>query len=275
MYMQWGRIAGSTAAAFFILTACSSQPSGADARGAVEKLIQSEVGESAHALVSFEKIDGQSADVSGVQIYKYFYRAKVSFPNGLSPECLAKEGAFPGLNCAMRFGIGKTFKPQPKRAEVTYEGEIDFQATENRWLTSNVSARQVDRKVNPLIEKLPSGIVLRTDADGFGRFLDDQDVVFLNYTVFAGNENGKVIEDRSSGQPTIMPVDDSLFAEAASKMQDGGEYLVTWPSGTHNLPHLYVNGFTPQDALVMQLKIVNVVPGGKERLWDIIAGQGR
>ena len=69
--------------------------------------------------------------------YRLFYTARVTFPRGYRPECVAGSGEFRGFDCAMATSQGG-LSPREAGAAIVYSGEVIFQETERGWVPSNV-----------------------------------------------------------------------------------------------------------------------------------------
>jgi hypothetical protein len=116
------------------LAACSNAPGEGDAREVFESRLRREVGTAPLQIESFRKVDGQDVEMFGVEGYRFFYAARVSFPEGYRPECVKGAGRFPGFDCWFGFaGRGGT-RPQLPGASVDYKGEISFEKRENGWV---------------------------------------------------------------------------------------------------------------------------------------------
>ena len=91
-----------------------------------------------YRLVAFQKLDGQRMQYRGVHMYGYIFQAKVLFPNGFHPECVAKGNRFTGFNCGFMFPArmpGEFYVPPlPANTTWTVEDDLTFEKTERTWL---------------------------------------------------------------------------------------------------------------------------------------------
>jgi hypothetical protein len=122
------------AATSSFLTACDQTPSENQGRQIFETRLQKQLGSTPYSIDSFKKTNGQPADVMGMKVYRLFYSASVSLPQGFHPECVQHGNQFVGFNCMMQFSDPSKLRPQSAGATVSYNEEIDFQKTENGWI---------------------------------------------------------------------------------------------------------------------------------------------
>ncbi|MBO9544154.1 hypothetical protein [Caulobacter sp.] len=123
---------GTLAAVAITLAACSDKPSSSQARHAFDEQLKSKLGATPYRIKRFEKINGQIQSVYGTEFYVVSYRATVTFPQGIRPECVSASGRFVGWNCynASLFGL----PPQPVGATVQFNSTIPLQKTERGWM---------------------------------------------------------------------------------------------------------------------------------------------
>ena len=113
-----------------LLVNCSAGgPSERDARQVFEAQLRGLLPGEAFQIDSFTKTNGQETNELGVAGYRVFYRAVVSFPNGLQTQELG-----PGLIPVDRHW----WRPVPPGTRITYEGRIAFQRSENGWVASGI-----------------------------------------------------------------------------------------------------------------------------------------
>jgi hypothetical protein len=118
---------------FIALSACSQRPSESQAKQVFEAQLARQLGATPYTIVSFEKTNGQDVNMMGVPMYRFFYSAQVSLPEGFRPECVQHGNQFAGFNCMMQFADPTGIRPQERGAVMPRTGEIDFQKTENGW----------------------------------------------------------------------------------------------------------------------------------------------
>jgi hypothetical protein len=121
------------------MSGCSGSPSEGVAKGAFEARLRKQLGNTSFNVDSFRKTNGQEVNLGGVSGYRLFYTSTVSFPQGYRPECVSDGSKFVGFNCWLGFAGQGGIRPQPVGASVNYSGEIDFQKTENGWVTDSVT----------------------------------------------------------------------------------------------------------------------------------------
>ncbi len=118
----------------FTLTGCSSGvPTESDAEDVFATLFHKQIESGDLKIDSFDKINGQESEIFGVNEYTIEYKATISFPKGIAPECLNDvnpDGRPKGSwNC-----LGKI----PRKPGATEErtGKFRFQKTEKGWENS-------------------------------------------------------------------------------------------------------------------------------------------
>jgi hypothetical protein len=131
----------------FALASCSDTPTGESARGAFRSKISTSVQNAPFEILSFQKSNGQAADVMGVRAYRYFYSASVSFPEGYRPECVEQGSRFTGFDCGFLAAKQNVVGPQKKGTIANYTGIINFQDTENGWVHDNVTVTEQSRMI--------------------------------------------------------------------------------------------------------------------------------
>ncbi|MDR6624852.1 hypothetical protein [Caulobacter segnis] len=114
------------------LVACSDKPSSSQARRAFDEQLKSRLGATPYRIQRFEKTNGQIQSVYGTEFYVVSYKATVTFPQGIRPECVSAGGRFVGWNCynAGLFGL----PPQPAGATVKFDSTIPLRKTERGWM---------------------------------------------------------------------------------------------------------------------------------------------
>lgn len=117
-----------------LLAGCSNAPGEGAARDAFEQRLRREIGTAPLRIETFRKVDGQDVEMFGVEGYRFFYSARVSFPEGYRPECVKGAGRFPGFDCWFGFAGRAGTRPQLPGASVDYNGEITFEKRENGWV---------------------------------------------------------------------------------------------------------------------------------------------
>jgi hypothetical protein len=124
-------VLGLITVAVFGLAACSNVPSGGDAKRALEAQLKADLHGTPFHIDHFEKTNGEEVSGWGVPGYVVSYRATLSFPEGLRPECTAP-GSSARMDC---FSAGIFGLPaQPVGARPTYESKIFFRKTEKGWV---------------------------------------------------------------------------------------------------------------------------------------------
>jgi FKBP-type peptidyl-prolyl cis-trans isomerase FkpA len=113
-----------------------------------------------------------------------------------------------------------------------------------------------------------SGLQFRTLKAGKGDTLTRTDAAFFDYILSA--DDGTVIQSSDPNNPPPFTMDDVYpgFAEAMSKMQEGGEYRFTMPqklTGGGALPP----NLPKNSALTFEVRVRKVVPGGAALLQQM------
>lgn len=135
-----------------MVAACGAMsPDAADGRAAFEGAVSKELRGARFAVTSFEKTDGQSAEVNGVPNYTLFFSATVSYPDGYRSECLQEfvgmQGFQIGMACSGDFMFAKTpFRPANPGETVDVKGTIRFAKTENGWMAGQTMFEPPARK---------------------------------------------------------------------------------------------------------------------------------
>ena len=117
-------------------------------------------------------------------------------------------------------------------------------------------------------EVTASGLQFRTIKAGKGGTITRADAAFLDYVLSTDDET--VIQSSDPSNPPPFAMDDVYpgFAEAMSKMQEGGEYRFTMPqklTGGATLPPNFPKG----SALTFEVRVRKVVPGGSAMLQQM------
>jgi hypothetical protein len=119
-----------------------------------------------------------------------------------------------------------------------------------------------------------SGLQFRSIKDGKGEPIARADAALLDYVLMA--DDGTVIDSSEShggAQPFAMDQVFPGFAEAMSKMRDGGEYRFTMPQrlafGTNPPPP----GFPKNTALTFEVRVRKIVRGGAAMMQQMQAQQ--
>lgn len=117
--------------------------------------------------------------------------------------------------------------------------------------------------------KTTSGVEVRTLRLGSGDMISDKDVAALHYKLHVGSLAKPVIQDsREQGQPFVTTTQGIYpgFADGLKRMRQGGRYVLTLPPGTHEQGPMPPGApFTPQDALVFEIDVLQVEKGAAER----------
>ncbi len=120
----------------------------------------------------------------------------------------------------------------------------------------------------------PSGLSFRTVKSGTGETLTRSDAALMDYIL--SSDDGTVIDSSDShGGPQPFAMDQVFpgFAEAMSKMQDGGEYRFTMPQslafGNGSAPP----GFPKNSKLNFEVRVRKVVHGGAALLQQQLEQQ--
>ena len=119
-------------AAAFLLVGCSDHPSTSQARRAFDEKLKSALGATPYRIHDFEKTNGALQSILGTELYMVSYKATVTFPKGIRPECVSTGGRFVNWDCynASLFGL----PPQPPGARVTFDSTIALRKTERGWM---------------------------------------------------------------------------------------------------------------------------------------------
>lgn len=114
------------------LAACSkSSPNESDARSVYVNLLKQQLGAVPYVLVSFKKTNGVAREVMGSQTYAVEYQAVVEYPAGVRPECVSRNGSFPGWRCSIAASQG--LRPKSVGEREVMAGELIFEKTERGW----------------------------------------------------------------------------------------------------------------------------------------------
>ena len=123
-------------------------------------------------------------------------------------------------------------------------------------------------------EVTESGLQFRTIKAGKGEPIGRADAALLDYILTA--DDGMVIDSSESHQgPQPFTMDQVFpgFAEAMSRMQEGGEYRFTMPQklafGSGPVPP----GFPPGSALTFDVRVRKIVRGGAAMMQQMQAQQ--
>ncbi len=115
------------------LTACSAGvPSESNARSVFENEHSKEIKEGVLKIDSFEKTNGQKINIFGVEAYKVEYKANVTYPKGILPECLGDNWPTNIYWKCFNARISGIVSKHPGQKE-TINGEIVFEKTEKGW----------------------------------------------------------------------------------------------------------------------------------------------
>jgi FKBP-type peptidyl-prolyl cis-trans isomerase FkpA len=121
-----------------------------------------------------------------------------------------------------------------------------------------------------------SGLQFRTIKTGKGDPITRADAALLDYILTA--DDGTVIDSSESHQgPQPFSMDQVFpgFAEAMSRMQEGGEYRFTMPQrlafGANPAPQ----GFPRNSALTFEVRVRKIVRGGAAMMQQMQAQQQR
>ncbi|MBL4734330.1 MAG: hypothetical protein JKY18_03145 [Flavobacteriales bacterium] len=98
-----------------VFSSCSSLPSEGDAQLVFENRWRKKIDEGVLRINSFEKVNGQESEVSGVQIYEIEYQAEIEYLKDNKPDFLKK---------AVGTNKGNIKNPT---------GKIRFEKTEKGW----------------------------------------------------------------------------------------------------------------------------------------------
>ena len=123
-------------------------------------------------------------------------------------------------------------------------------------------------------ETTASGLQFRTIKSGKGPTIARPDAALLDYVLAA--DDGTVFDSSEShggAQPFVMDHVYPGFAEAMSRMQEGGEYRFVMPQrlgwGEGQAPQ----GWPKGSALTFEVRVRKVVPGGAAMLQQMQAQQ--
>lgn len=123
-----------------LASACGvTDPGSSEGRTAFEEAVGKELRGARFDVASFDKTNGQPAEVNGVPNYTLFFTAKVAYPEGYRTECLQDfnglEGFRTGMQCSTDFMFNQTpFRPAKPGDSVEVSGTIRFAKTENGWM---------------------------------------------------------------------------------------------------------------------------------------------
>ena len=117
-------------------------------------------------------------------------------------------------------------------------------------------------------EVTSSGLQFRTLKSGKGETITRADAAFFDYILSA--DDGTVIQSSDPNNPPPFAMNDVYpgFAEAMSKMQEGGEYRFSMPqklAGGGALPP----NFPKNSALTFEVRVRKIVPGGAAMLQQM------
>ena len=131
-------------------TACgTADPGQSEGRAALEIHVQDELQGAPFNITSYEKTNGQSAELNGVQGYTLFFAATVEYPEGYRTECLKQhqgmEGFSIGMRCSQDFQFNDTaFRPDYAGGSVQLNGTTSFSLTENGWMAERTQVSVAD-----------------------------------------------------------------------------------------------------------------------------------
>lgn len=121
-----------------------------------------------------------------------------------------------------------------------------------------------------------SGLQFRTIKAGKGNQIARSDAALLDYVLTA--DDGTMIDSSEShGGPQPFAMDHVYpgFAEAMSRMQEGGEYRITMPQkiawGEGQAPQ----GWPKNSPLTFEVRVRKVVPGGAAMMEQMQAQQAQ
>jgi FKBP-type peptidyl-prolyl cis-trans isomerase FkpA len=112
-------------------------------------------------------------------------------------------------------------------------------------------------------EVTPSGLQFRTIKSGHGAKIGPDDAALMDYVLSA--DDGKVFdssETHGGPQPFAMAQVFPGFAEAMTRMQDGGQYRFTMPQRLAFTTGTPPPGWPKDSALTFDVAVRKVVPGG-------------
>ena len=121
-------------------------------------------------------------------------------------------------------------------------------------------------------EVTTSGLEFRTVKAGKGPMITRSDAAFVDYIL--STDDGTVVQNSDPNNPPPFAMDDVYpgFAEAMTKMQEGGEYRFSMPqalTGGGGLPP----NFPKNSALTFEVRVRKIVPGGAAMLQQMRAQQ--
>jgi len=112
-----------------LLSGCGMfKPSEADARSEFEKKWKKQMEDGTVKITKFQKTDGQSAEIAGVEIYTLDYEAEIEFPKGLNPQC--KDTSKFSWECLSPQMMGEIRDIGEKQQ---FKDKIVFEKTEKGW----------------------------------------------------------------------------------------------------------------------------------------------
>ena len=123
-------------------------------------------------------------------------------------------------------------------------------------------------------ELTESGLQFRTIKGGKGDPITRADAALLDYILTA--DDGTVIDSSESHQgPQPFTMDQVFpgFAEAMSRMQEGGEYRFTMPQKLAFGANPPPPGFPKNSALTFEVRVRKLVPGGAAMMQQMQAQQ--
>jgi FKBP-type peptidyl-prolyl cis-trans isomerase FkpA len=123
-------------------------------------------------------------------------------------------------------------------------------------------------------EVTESGLQFRTIKAGQGNRITRADAALLDYILTA--DDGTVIDSSESHQgPQPFTMDQVFpgFAEAMSRMQEGGEYRFTMPQKLAFGANPPPPGFPKNSALTFEVRVRKLVPGGAAMMQQMQAQQ--
>ena len=121
------------------LTGCmNGTPSENDGKKALKNYISNKA-----KIVSFIKTNGKK---DGENNYVMYFKAEITYPNGLNMECLERNipkvianGVVIGKDRSRCMAIGGRVKAMEKGAKETIERKIYFEKTENGWISRHIT----------------------------------------------------------------------------------------------------------------------------------------
>src|SRR5436305_7511948 len=115
-------------------------------------------------------------------------------------------------------------------------------------------------------EVTASGLQFRTVKAGSGETIGQNDAALMDYILSVNNEVVQTSQEKGGPQPFAMGMVFPGFAEAMTKMQEGGVYRFTMPPrlafGTGPTPQ----GFPKGSNLTFEVQVRKVVRGGAEMM---------